>query len=322
MCIYSNEARVLCYWGFTPHITALSAGREQFWKSCWLSRQTAASAKASWWYTAPTLMKTCIRNWVFLAGVHSCLCGKWKKCRSCWKLWHPAQKVKQAQEVHFIYYKPYLYFFLQFYCNTTANKHVHPPDTLWKPIAARKLLKKITDVKERGFNFSPTVFLLGSPSPSEVVALLTSCLDRPWPSRLLLLLDPRLIYARKHVGKHQIHQPMAQLVSTYPHGCTGTWRLQLTGIKQEEKWISSLLRAKIKLVIKVHSTVNERVGKFAMSTDRVFLIAMKKDNQSQTMHTPPPAAESQQEHTGRGNQNLITLQVLQDNNRTWQSSGM
>lgn len=181
MCIYSNEARVLCYWGFTPHITALSAGREQFWKSCWLSRQTAASAKASWWYTAPTLMKTCIRNWVFLAGVHSCLCGKWKKCRSCWKLWHPAQKVKQAQEVHFIYYKPYLYFFLQFYCNTTANKHVHPPDTLWKPIAARKLLKKITDVKERGFNFSPTVFLLGSPSPSEVVALLTSCLDRPWP---------------------------------------------------------------------------------------------------------------------------------------------
>lgn len=184
---------------------------------------------------------------------------------------------------------------------------------------------KITDVKEREALISPQLY---------------SCLARPhrqrswrsWPavwtgldpSLLLLLLDPRLHYARKHVGKHQIHQPMAQLGSTYPHGCTGTWRRQLTGIKQEEKWISSLLRAKIKLVIKVHSIVNERVGKFAMSTDRAFLIAMKKDNQSQTMHTPPPspAAESQREHTGRGNQNLITLQVLQDNNRTWQSTGM
>lgn len=120
---------------------------------------------------------------------------------------------------------------------------------------------------------------------------------------------------------------MLQLACTYPHGCTGTRRRRLTGIKQEEKWISPLFPAKIKLVINVCSIVNERVGKCATSTDRAFLIAQRKDNESQTAlppslpPSPPPAAESQREHAGRGNQNLLMLQVLQDNNQTWQPPG-
>lgn len=81
-----------------------------------------------------------------------------------------------------------------------------------------------------------------------------------------------------------------------------------------EKWISSLSPAKTELLINGHSIVNERVGKWATSTDPVFLIAQRKDNQSQTVPPPttshpfpPPAAESQREHAGRGNQNLLTL---------------
>lgn len=98
-------------------------------------------------------------------------------------------------------------------------------------------------------------------------------------------------------------------------------------LRRVEKWISSLFPAKTEPLINGRSIVNERVGKWATSTDPVFLIAQRKDNQSQTVPSPtphpfpPPAAESQREHAGRGNQNLLTLQVLQDNNRTWQPPG-
>lgn len=90
---------------------------------------------------------------------------------------------------------------------------------------------------------------------------------------------------------------MLQLACTYPHGCTGTRRRRLTGIKQEEKWISPLFPAKIKLVINVCSIVNERVGKCATSTDRAFLIAQRKDNESQTALPPRHQQQNLNEST-------------------------
>lgn len=133
------------------------------------------------------------------------------------------------------------------------------------------------------------------------VVLRPSCLDGP---------RPRLLYARTHVENRHIHPPAQQLVCACPHGCTGTrWRWRrgrgLVGIQQEEKWISSLLPAKIKLVIKAHLDANERVGKRATSTNPVVLITLRKDNRSQTK--PPPPTPPQREHAGRGNQNLLTL---------------
>lgn len=112
------------------------------------------------------------------------------------------------------------------------------------------------------------------------------------PTRGLLLLDSRPHSRQKTWRKRQISRPVLQLACTYPRGCTGRRGRRLTGIKQEEKWISSLFPAKIKLVINVCWIVNERVGKRATSTDRLFLIAQRKDNQSQTVAPSLPATSS------------------------------
>lgn len=74
----------------------------------------------------------------------------------------------------------------------------------------------------------------------------------------------------------------------YSHQRTGPESQSLTTIKREQKWISSLLKAKIKLVVKVCPIVNIWIRKYAISPNQPFLIAQRKDNRAQTMHPPVP----------------------------------
>ncbi|KAM3615644.1 uncharacterized protein V6R79_005443 [Siganus canaliculatus] len=94
-----------------------------------------------------------------------------------------------------------------------------------------------------------------------------------------------------------------------------------------------LLEAKIiQSVMKVSSIANDCIRKSAVSPNQAFLIAQRKDNQSQTMRPsvtsssssvhPEPLPHIPLRAAWQRKAPALTLQVLSDNNLTWQPGGM
>lgn len=96
----------------------------------------------------------------------------------------------------------------------------------------------------------------------------------------------------------------------------------------------SLLKAKIiQLVMKVCSVVNDWIRKSTVSPNQALLIAQRKDNQTQTnappRHQRQRASWSTPSHPSESRlaeekktPPALTLQVLSDNNLSWQPGGM